>query len=958
MKHSARWLVSLLLAVAGFAAGGPEVARCQPPPSGPAAPTGAVRLDVQAGRALVEKGGRMLQPVRVTLRREGAGTDATVRLADSPAESLRLTGNAQTIELLAPAVSVATDETVTVEIGGKAAASQRVTLKPVRKLVIYILPHSHTDIGYTAIQTDIEKKQVNNLLEGIRIARRTASYPEGARFVWNVEVLWAADLYLKRLDERQKAEFVEAVKAGQVFLNGMYLNELTGLCRPEELIRLFRLATRLAEATGKPIDSAMISDVPAYTWGVVPAMAQAGIRYFSVGPNGGERIGTVLRQWENKPFYWVGPDGKSKVLAWIPLAGYTLSIGYKSMTPQLIDKISEAVEKRGCPYDVAYIRWAGHGDNAVPDPTICDFVKDWNARYAWPRLVISGTSEAFRALEDRYGKDLPRVRGDWTPYWEDGAGSSALETAMNRRTSDRLAQAEALWAIRNPAPFPSDGFDAAWNNVLLYSEHTWGADCSVTKPESQKTREQWAIKQGYALEADKQSKALLGLAMAAGGGLPETSAVDVFNTLSWPRTAAVTIPAVLSAGDRVVDDAGRPVPSERLASGELLLVAKDVPPLAARRYTLSAGAAHVETKAVADGAVLENGLVRVRVDEKTGGIVELAAAGIDGNFADATGGQSLNEYLYLPGDDLKDLKPSGPSTVRPGERGPLLASLVIDSDAPGCRKLRREVRCVAGLDYVEILDLADKTRLEAQSYVSKAGKESVQFGFPFHVPGGQIVLDIPLGMMRPEADQMPGACKNWLTAGRFADVSNRQRGVTWVTLDAPLVEIGGITATLVNQQADPSAWRKTIEPTQKLYSWVMNNHWYTNYRAYQEGPVLFRFALRPHGKADLAEASRFALGLSQPLLAVPARGAKPAAPLFRISSADVLMIGLKPADDATAWIVRLFNVADEDRAVTLSRGDARPAALWLSGTSERRGAPVDGPIPIPAHGLVTVRAGM
>ena len=138
----------------------------------------------------------------------------------------------------------------------------------------------------------------------------------------------------------------------------------------------------------------------------------------------------------------------------------------------------------------------------------------------------------------------------------------------------------------------------------------------------------------------------------------------------------------------------------------------------------------------------------------------------------------------------------------------------------------------------------------------------------------------------------------------------------------------------------------------------MNNHWFTNYRAYQEGPTLFRFALRPHGKADLAEAWRFAVGLSQPLLPMPAFGHKPAAPLFRVTSPDVLMIGLKPADDRKAWIVRLFNAADAERSVTLSRGDAKSASLWLSGTSERPGPPVDGPIPIPAHGLVTVRAGM
>jgi hypothetical protein len=43
---------------------------------------------------------------------------------------------------------------------------------------------------------------------------------------------------------------------------------------------------------------------------------------------------------------------------------------------------------------------------------------------------------------------------------------------------------------------------------------------------------------------------------------------------------------------------------------------------------------------------------------------------------------------------------------------------------------------------------------------------------------------------------MPSACKNWLAVGRWADVSNRDHGVTLVTLDAPLLEVGGITANM------------------------------------------------------------------------------------------------------------------------------------------------------------------
>ncbi|HNS20890.1 MAG TPA: polysaccharide lyase family protein [Sedimentisphaerales bacterium] len=909
--------------------------------------------EVRSVRALREQDGRLSQPVTVSLRHFGDEADARVRLLNGSAKSLRLTQGVQEVELMADAVETPVEGQVTIEIAGKTVASRDVVLKPVKRLTVYITPHSHTDIGYTEIQTAIEARQVQNLVDGIAAARRTASYPEGSRFVWNVEVLWAADLYLRRLNDQQRAEFLDAVKSGQVVLNGMYLNELTGLCRPEELVRLFKYSTDLAAKTGVPIDAAMISDVPGYTWGTVTAMAQAGIRYFSVAPNYFDRIGTILREWENKPFYWVGPDGRSKVLVWIPFWGYAMSHRYGQMSPRLVEDFSDGLEKRGYPFDIAYVRWSGHGDNAVPDPAICEFVKDWNAKYAWPRFVISGTSEAFRAFEQRYGDKLPVLRGDWTPYWEDGAGSSSLETAMNRASSDRLAQAETLFAMLKPSEYPAAAFEDAWDAVLLYSEHTWGAWCSVSEPQRKETLEQWEIKRGYAESADKQSRELLAAAVSAGG-----EAVDVFNTLSWHRTELVTLSRDLSAaGDRVLDESGKAVPSQRLTSGELVFLARDVPPLAARRYSVVSGSPRAKGRAAAQRATLDNGVVRVHVDEQTGGIVELTAKGIKGNLADTSGGEALNDYLYLIGDDLKDLQRNGPVSIRAGENGPLVASLVVESAAPGCKTLTRELRVVAGLDYVEIINTLDKERLQAKSYHAKEGKESVNFGFPFAVPGGEVLLDIPLGVMRPEADQMPSACKNWFTVGRWADVSNADYGVTWVTLDAPLLQVGGITATLLNSQTDPNIWRSRVEPTQSLYCWAMNNHWGTNYRAYQEGPTVFRFVLQPHRRRDVAQASRFATGFSQPLLAVRSQGAKPSGkPLLTVEPDDVIVTALKPSDDGRALIVRLFNTSSKADSARVRWSGVQPSAVFLSDTSERAGERIGKRIEIPASGLVSLRA--
>mgnify|MGYP000992221027 CR=1 FL=1 len=925
---------------------------------------GGIGLAARTVQILTRTNGVSVQPLRLTLDHPYAQpVRAVVRVAAQEPRTIDLSFGSHALEYLIPAVATGRTLAVAVEAGGATVVSKEVELGPARRLTVYMLPHSHTDIGYTAVQTDIEEKQIHNLVEGIAAARRTAGHPAGARFVWNVEVLWAADLYLRRLPAERRDEFFDAVRRGQVALNGMYLNELTGLCRPEELIRLFRYSTQLGDRCGVPVDSAMISDVPGCTWGTVTAMAQAGIRYFSVAPNYFDRIGDILVEWENKPFWWIGPDGRSKVLVWIPFWGYAMSHRYRRMTPELVEDFCAGLEARGYPYDIAYVRWAGHGDNAVPDPAICDFVRDWNAAHESPRFVISSTHDAFAAFERRHGAELPEVRGDWTPYWEDGAGSSAAETALNRASSERLSQAETLWAMRDPRSYPAARFEEAWNHVLLYSEHTWGAWCSISQPASPFTADQWTIKQSYATAANLQSRQLLSDAAAAGppdrAAARTNMAVDVYNTTSWPRTDIVTIPHELSEGMGFAADAsGAPLPAQRLAGRELAVRVADLPPLAGRRIALSreGTAAAPGAAATAGGGTLDNGIVRVRLDPATGAIAELRLEGLDANLADTAGGPGLNDYLYLVGDDPGAAQRNGAVRISIRDRGPLVASLLVESDAPGCHKLAREVRIVAGSDCVELINTVDKKRIEAASYHAKEGKESLNFAFPFRIPDGGIRMDVPFGVIRPELDQMPSACKNWLTAGRWADVANRECGVTWVTLDAPLVQVGGLTATLLNSQTSPGTWRKTIGPTQTLVSWSMNNHWGTNYRAYQEGPVVFRFVLRPHRGTTDAEASRLATGFSQPLVPAPARGAAPdGRPLLRVGPAGVLVTGLKPSDDGRALIVRLFNPSAAPQTATLSPGARALRSVTLTDTGERAGARVRDGVEVPAGGLVALR---
>jgi alpha-mannosidase len=135
----------------------------------------------------------------------------------------------------------------------------------------------------------------------------------------------------------------------------------------------------------------------------------------------------------------------------------------------------------------------------------------------------------------------------------------------------------------------------------------------------------------------------------------------------------------------------------------------------------------------------------------------------------------------------------------------------------------------------------------------------------------------------------------------------------------------------------------------------MNNHWHTNYRADQEGQVRFHFALRPHQRYDPAQAMRFGVESTEPLLATPAAGEAPKAPRLHIEPASVMATAFKPGDDGKAIIVRLFGASGKMEKARLT-WDPAPKSVFLSDSSEQPLQPVKNPIKVPGWGLVTLRA--
>jgi len=912
---------------------------------------------------LVERQGKLMQILEVPIRHFGPETPGTLRIGGVVATNLPLSSGSQRFTIATAAVQKPTTLSVGLEVSGRTAGTQSVSLKPVRKWIVYLLPHSHVDIGYTHVQTEVEHAQWRYIEMGIEAARKSADYPPGSRFKWNTEVLWAVDSYLKQATPEKQREFFAAVRRGWVGLDALYGNELTGLCRPEELLRLVGFAGTVSKRSRVPIESAMITDVPGYTWGMVPVFAQAGVKYFSIGPNGGDRIGHTIAAWGDKPFWWIGPNGKDRVLVWMTGTGY-----YRVFqSAQALENYLAGLEAKGYPYDMVQVRHC-LGDNGAPDVNFADTVKKWNSTYAYPKLVIATTAQMFHDFEQRYGDQIPVAKGDFTPYWEDGAASSARETALNRASADRLSQAEALYAMLNPKAYPAADFYGAWREVILYDEHTWGAHNSISQPDAPFVKSQWAIKQAFALRGDKCSRELLQAALGQqgrGGTVIKTKdatkgtgeMIEVYNTTGFERAhELVIVPKELSsAGDGVVepDSDGRSVRAQRLSSGELVFVADRILPFSGKRY-LVAGAGAVALPnpskggAIAEGNVLKTSLLTVQVNESSGAIDSIRRSGIKEELVDRGGPTLVNDYFYLPGSDLKGLKRNGPVRITVKENGPVVASLLIESDAPGCRKLTREIRVVEGQEWFEIINTVNKEPVRA--------KEGVHFGFGFNVPGAGVSMDVPWAVVRPEVDQIPGACKNWFTVQRWVDIANKDYGVTWATPDAPLVEVGAITANLIGSLSDPKVWMDHIQPSKRIYSWAMNNHWHTNYRAEQEGPTVFRYYIWPHKAAGPAENSRFGITVAQPLLVVRAHGERAAAPRLSVSPSGVLVSTLKPSEDGRALIVRLFGASGKTEQAKLTWSAPVPQTVWISNESEAPIQKCGSRIEVSGYGLVTLRA--
>jgi alpha-mannosidase len=971
-------LVFLLLA-----AQGPALAASPASPAqAPAAAAQEPRLDVVPTVLLVKDGAAVKQIVSVVVEYPGNGpAEASLKASagGAPIElapatlGLRPGRNVFEVRLPEPAKPVtARFEVRWTAAGAPVSLSREIALAPARRWSVYLFHHSHTDIGYTELQSRVARNHVEYLDSVIKYCRETENYPDDAKFRWNIEITWPLENFIRTRPEADVKALMALIKAGRVELSALYL-QVSDCFAHEDIVRSVDAARELARRYGFELRSAMNNDVNGFAWSLPQIFRQAGVRYFASGINETRSRAPLRRP---NAFWWESPDG-SRILHWN--GEHYLFGNYELALHEAVDRSAPKVgeylarlEGRGdYPQDIiAFNVGAWTTDNCPPGRQLSDRVKEWNERFVSPKLRLATMREFFEQMEKRYGATLPVHKLGWPDYWTDGVASTAFETGLNRIAHNEILTAEKAAAIAakiGPAgafAFPAAEIRAGYVSSMLYDEHTWGAYNSIDQPWSELARGQWAAKSGFAYDARETSRTLLRRGTEAlvrqieAGGAHEFA---VFNPLSWTRTdvARLTLPAgplrEAKGKLRVIDRRNGSEAKFQLQGDDTLLVlAKDLPAMGYAVFAVetggaAAGAGMTGKPAAADRqGRIENRFYRVTIDPKTGGIASLFDKELGRELVDRTCPWPLNAYIYEQPeggrkavDDMTKRAvfhrwSAGTSKAEAGERGPVASSLIIKSEPKMCSSLEQRVVLYDDIKRVDLVNVLNKEET--------FDPEAVYFAFPFAVgpaasaPG--VRFEIAGADMAPGAEQLPGTTLDWQTAQHWVEFSGKDARIVWSPVEAPLVEFGDINT---------GKWQTKFVPANAwVFSYAMNNYWMTNFKASQEGLVEFRYSLTsapPSGAAagagtgprsDRVSSTRFGWEVHTPLVAawLPAGNKGPVTSVgesfLSVDAANVIVQALWLDENGTP-VVRLREIAGEPADGRLSSG------LFLGITTRRAG---------------------
>lgn len=529
--------------------------------------------------------------------------------------------------------------------------------KPVIENVI-IVYKTHFDIGYSEtvqqVVHDYRTSMADKVLDAID---KNRMQPKDKQFVWTVsgwpmkQILWDGQA------PDRKAKIEKAIADGNLAVHALPFSMHIESSAPEDLVRGLSISSNLARKYKRPLSiSAKMSDVPGYSWFIPTLLTNAGVKFYHMG-------GPAVNIDYGLPlfFWWEGPD-KSRLLTL-----YNNGYGTDMLPPA------------NWPHKTwMYISMTGDNQGPPAPETIAKDLAYFKAQGINAKV---GTMDDFATtiLKEDLSK-LPVVRSDMGDVWIHGTMGmpEATKLAQNVRPSiqalDELSTLGRIWGIHIPSQ--KDKLAEAYEQSLMYSEHTWGlANQHYIKtpygkawddlwaqglpPQFKLMEDSWKDKANYIDNVERlvvQPYRDVVQSLADNVKTTENRLV-VYNPLPWKRDGEIEVDTRLIFGNNFVSlkplDGGSAIlvnheyPAIEDGAPMSRLVVKDIPPMGYRTYIVS----NEKVEGPKMSTDLKSGLIespffKAVIDAKRGRITSLIDKRSGRELVDVDAPQGFGQYFY------------------------------------------------------------------------------------------------------------------------------------------------------------------------------------------------------------------------------------------------------------------------------------------------------------------------
>ncbi|WP_340111569.1 glycoside hydrolase family 38 C-terminal domain-containing protein [Maribellus mangrovi] len=896
-------------------------------------------LSFKSFPAIVENNGKESQLGVAGVLHFGNPGPAKIYIEDKLVKEQHVNFGYNYLKVNLPKVENETTVGYRLEVGDFSEEGQ-LSLKPIRKWRVNFVQHSHTDIGYTRPQTEILAEHLRYIDYALDYCDNTDVYPDDSKFRWTCEATWPVDEYLNSRPKSQIDRLKKRIKEGRIELTGMYFN-FDGL--PDEQVLAASLQPiKNFKENGLDVKVAMQNDVNGIGWCLNDYYADLGVKYLNMGTHGHRALIAF-----DKPtlFWWESPSGK-RMLAYRAehyMTGNTVfkihAGNFNVFENELLSYLTN-LEAKGYQYDLISIQHSGFlTDNSPPSMLASDMIREWNEKYAWPKLKTATATEFFEEMEAKHGKEFQVIRGAWPDWWTDGFGASAREVATTREAlTDLMANNAGLtMAAMQGSELPKNidfKTDETNSALLFYTEHTVGYHGSVREPFSKNTMEQRALKESYAWEAGRRAKIIREETLGLLQSHVERATVPtllVYNTLNWQRSGlfAVYIDHQIIPRNRnfkLVDASGKQAyaqPIERHSDGTYWAIwANDVPAFGYKKYFIQVPENELwpETFGIGEQETMENDWYKLIIDTEKGTISSLVDKQLNKELVDKKAKYQLGEFIYEWLDNRSQMEAYRLDNYTRESLDKVWFDGYEENPVWNTVRFKGNTKAaIADGDFVFEIRLFNTTkRIDLFYSIQKKSvtdPEGIYIAFPFQLENGVLAFDVQGGEIRAGIDQIPGSSNDWNSVQNYARLSNSDAQIILSSKEIPLMQFGGINTGRYKAGATPECTH--------IFGWPMNNYWVTNFNAEQRGGHTWTYTISSNAENHRQDAVKFGWGNRIPFLTrvLPGGGKgdeQSSASFISGWPENVLLINSIPSTDGKSAAIQVREINGQNATLDLT----------------------------------------